>query len=221
MAEKIVLSIYPTLLDSFHWVKKMNYREDKVQELLDKINRIKPSEFPEAALKGIQFEDCVNKLLNGERLLTEETPLGRHYVTENFAFNIDLVDKIAAKLKNAKKQQEYIQANIPTPIGLVKVYGFIDYTYDPFYIDLKTTGKYAIGKFKDNNQHKCYPLLAKISGRGHKDFKYFVTDFRNTFTENYQFTKQLEDEFISDIVIFNSWLEENRNHITDTKIWGL
>lgn len=217
MSHKPVLSIYPTLLDSFHWVKKMNYREDKVQELLDKINRIKPSEFPEAALKGIQFEDCVNKLLNGETL----QELDDDYVTKNFSFNKQLVNKVAAKLKNAKKQQEYIQANVPTPIGLVKVYGFIDYTYDDFFIDLKTGSKYEIGKFKDNSQHKCYPFLAKLLGRKQSGLKYYVTDFRNTFLEQYTLTPEMEDEFVSDIVTFNYWLEENRNLITDTKIWGL
>src|SRR5688572_19962304 len=122
VAEQVVLSIYPTLLDSFYWYKKMG--DSKLPELLDKINRVKPDEFPIAALKGIQFEDCVNRLLKKQPLDLQ----GTFYKTPDFEFDTTIVDKIANKLSRAEKQQEYVEAVVKTDIGLVKIYGFVDYS---------------------------------------------------------------------------------------------
>lgn len=211
------MSLYPSLIDQLMWVRKMNNRQDKFDELISKINRIKPSEFPEAALKGMQFEDCVNKLLKRESL----QELDGDYVTENFSFSKELVDKIASRLVNHTKQQEYIQAIVPTSVGNVKLYGFTDYTYPDKIVDLKTTGKYSIGKFKDNAQHGCYSLIKKYNGKPINEFIYLCTDFKNVFVDREKITSQLHDEFNEKVVDFYGFINENRNLITDKKIWGL
>jgi hypothetical protein len=211
----IKYQIYPTLLDSFYWYKR-GYNEK--QELIDKINRVK-SEMPEAAKKGVEFEGVINTLLkaNLHKLLMDV----EEYETENFTFKTPIVHKIANKLQHAKKQQEYIQANIQTDVGAIKVYGFIDYTYDDMLVDLKTTGSYKKDKYKINNQHKCYPYLAQLNGRKIYKFNYLVTDFEQMYIEPYEHTKSMRDEFIFNLVEFTEFLEANRGIITDRKIFNL
>lgn len=211
----IKYSIYPTLLDSFYWYKS-GYNEK--QEIINKINRVK-TEMPEAAKKGVAFENVINTLLkaNNHPLLTGS----EYYESGGFTFRPEIVNKIAAKLINAKKQQEYIQAVVKTPVGDIKVYGFIDYTYDDMFVDLKTTGTYKKNKYKINNQHKCYPLLAQLNGRSVSKFNYLITDFQQMYIEPYIHTTTMKDEFIDNLVEFTEFLEVNRSIITDKKIFGL
>lgn len=206
--------IYPTLLDSFYWYKR-GYNEK--QELIDKINRVK-STIPEAAAKGVAFENVINILLksNNHPILMDS----EYYKSGDFTFGAEIVNKIAAKLINAKKQQEYIQANVQTPVGAIKVYGFIDYSYDDMFVDLKTTGSYKKDKYKINNQHKCYPLLAQLNGRNINKFNYLVTDFTSMYIEPYIHSKSMVDEFIFNLVEFTEFLEANRSIITDKKIFN-
>lgn len=206
--------IYPTLIDSFYWYKRgYNTKE----EFLNKINRIK-TEMPEAAKKGVEFEGVVNMLLktNNHKLLMDV----EYYQTENFVFKTEIVNRIAQKLANAIKQQEYIEAVVETPVGGIKVYGFIDYTFPEMDVDLKTTATYKKGKYAINNQHKCYPLLRKINGRSKSDFNYLVTDFSNMWVEPYAHNSSMTDEFIFNLVEFTEFLERERELIMDKKIFG-
>jgi hypothetical protein len=223
--DKIKYALFPTLIDAFYWYKRgFNTKE----EILNKINRIK-SPMPEAAAKGVCFEDCVNNviktgvaqhpLLKGSFFDKEYQDANFPETKFNFTFKGDLILKIAHKLSACTKMQEYIQANVPTPVGLIKVYGFIDFSYPDKFIDLKTTGSYKNKKYKDYNQHKCYPLLAQLNGRSIKDFMYYVTDFSDTYQEPYK--PALKDEFIRDLVEFTEFLEIERNNITDKKIFAL
>lgn len=211
----IKYAIYPTLLDSFYWYKR-GYNEK--QELIDKINRVK-TEMPEAAKKGVEFEGVINMLLKAKcnpLLMNVE-----YYQTENFVFKTEIVNRIAQKLINATKQQEYIEAIIETPVGGIKVYGFIDYSYPDMFVDLKTTGSYKKDKYKINNQHKCYPLLAQINGRPVSKFNYLVTDFQQMYIEPYIHNSSMTDEFICNLVEFTEFLEAHRELITDKKIFNL
>lgn len=87
-------------------------------------------------------------------------------------------------------------------------------------VDLKTTGKYKIGKYAINNQHKAYPLLANLSGRKINQFNYLVTDFQHLYIETYDYCPFFKDEFIHSLEQFIEFLETNRNIITDIKIFG-
>lgn len=201
---KIKYSIYPTLLDSFYWAKRLG----KWQGLIDKINRVK-TEMPEAANKGICFEQTVNNCLNKVYNKIE----GQFYVNTKYQFRKDLVDKIVHKLSNNTGQQQYIQGEINTQYGLVKLYGFVDFVYPDFYIDLKTTGKYQKDKYAINAQHKCYPLIG-----GKKSLTYLVTDFDRVYIEPYVFTPELKEKFIFELTEFIEWLNQNEILITDSKI---
>lgn len=206
---KIDFSIYPTLLDSFYWYKKIP-TEEKLKELLDKINRVK-TPMPIAALKGSQFEDCVNKTITQKSIIS---------IAENFEFNPDLVSKIANKLSRATGQQKHIEAIAKTDVGNVKYYGFVDYTFPEMYVDLKTTSNYKIGKFKSNNQHKAYSLISQLNGKPIKQFNYVVTDFSRMFIETYDCNEKLHQELLNETYDFVSFLEYHKELITDTKIFG-
>ena len=208
-------SIYPTLLDSFYWYKR-GYNEK--EELINKINRVK-TPMPEAAKKGVAFENVINILLkSGNHTLLMDV---EHYESNGFIFKTEIVNRIAAKLINAEKQQEYIESIVQTPVGGIKVYGFIDYSYPDMFVDLKTTGSYKKDKYKINNQHKCYPLLAQLNGRNVNKFNYLVTDFQNMYIEPYAHAQSMTDEFIFNLVEFTEFLEANRDLITDKKIFNL
>lgn len=210
----IKYAIYPTILDSFYWYKR-GYNEK--QELINKINRVK-TEMAEPAKKGVAFENVINMLLKAKNhpLLTE----AEHYESDGFVFRTEIVNRIAAKLINATKQQEYIQATVQTPVGDIKVYGFIDYSYPDMYVDLKTTATYKKDKYAINNQHKCYPLLGQLNGKPIKKFNYLVTDFQQMYIEPYLHHSGMTDEFVFNLVEFTEFLEANREIITDTKILG-
>jgi hypothetical protein len=204
---KIDYSVYPTLLDSFYWAKRLG----KWQELIDKINRVKTAEWPEAVQKGMCFEQTVSNAILGvyNRVADDQ------YINTKYSFNKNLVDKMAAKLKNNIGLQTYIQGNVLTPLGNVKMYGFVDFVYPEFYIDLKTCGAYKKGKYEINTQHKCYPLIG-----GKKSLTYYITDFNDVYTESYSFNNQLKEQLIFELTEFIEWLNINKELITDTKIFG-
>lgn len=195
--------IYPTLLDSFYWYKC--FGGDKFRELIDKINRVKyPIGGP--AKRGIDFEDSVNKRLKNQVDYKEFKP--------------ELVEKIAYKLSNSVKQQEYIEGIIDSDYGKVKMYGIIDYSYPHLYVDLKTCGKYKKGKFENYSQHKAYPLLNQLNGGSVNSFTYLVTDFSDVYNETYDLNQKMIDKLLIDTCEFIEFLEANRNLITDKKIFN-
>jgi len=208
---KIDYSIYPTLLDSFYWAKRLG----KWQELVDKINRVKIAEWPEAVQKGMCFEQTVNELLNGLKTKPKEVNGKLIYRNTKWDFDAALVDKVVKKLMNCQDKQQFVQGELKTPLGNVKLYGYVDYVYPEFYIDLKTCGEYKKDKYKINAQHKCYPIIG-----GKKSLTYFITDFSNTYTESYSLTSELRDIFIQELTEFIEWLNINKELITDTKIFG-
>lgn len=204
---QIKYSLYPTLLDSFYWAKRLG----KWQELIDKINRVKSFEPNEAIMKGQCFEQTVSNCL----LKVYNKIEGDEYVNTQFRFKRELVDRVVNKLQHNQGMQTFVQGQVNTPMGLVKVYGYVDFVYPKLYVDLKTTGNYKVGKYEINAQHKCYPLI------GNKEAcHYLVTDFVDMYVEPYQFTPELKDKFIFELVEFLEWLEANRDKITDQKIFG-
>ena len=214
--------IYPTLLDSFYWCEKLK-SEQKTQELIDKINRVKTT-MPLAAKKGVVFESIVNDVLDG---ITPEIHTKSFnesfYVKEDMTFYTDVVEKVVKQLGEPLKKQEFISGNVPTKYGLVNMYGFVDFTYLDKYVDLKTTGKYTIGKFINNHQHIAYPLIAKQNGINKPIFEYVVTDFDKCYSEIYDFDKNSEDFLIHRVESFIEWLESEpiKSRITDHKIFGI
>lgn len=214
--KKFDYRIYPTLLDAYNYYKApvMYMREDESEEdiesvrfkdLIDKINRV-PYVTTEAQQKGIDFENVINEMIDGNKV--------------EHSFNPDIVNRIYNEVKTCNTKQQRMSADIQTSKGLVELYGVLDYTFGGYQVDLKTTKRYEFLKYKDNTQHKIYPLIARYNFIIVNDFHYLVTDFKDVFLETYTWNSNLENEVVANVCDFIDFLEINRHLITDKKIFG-
>jgi hypothetical protein len=218
-------NIYPTLLDSFQ--RYLNDPESEVQEMINKINRV--PFVSEAADKGTAFNEVVDQFLR-DRLLFEgfiESPLEEWVYTftrENrkwvFSFKKSILKEFYNRLAGAVPQI-YLESEIMTKYGEVKLYGYADEMKGDTIFDIKTTSRYEFPKFLHNWQHRAY-LHAQVQLESHIDrFQYLVTDFNNVFTEDYTYHPRMERELISICERLIEFVEDNRDKITDKKIYGL
>jgi hypothetical protein len=212
--EEIKYAIYPSLLDAYLRFKR-NDDDETFDSLFDKINKVK-TEQTEQQLKGVEFENCVNARIAGDTLVL----MGGEYKTDNFSFKSNLIDHIAGRLQYASKQQEYMEAIIPSHLGNIKLYGIADYTFPEMITDLKSTASYKCNKYKDNSQHPVYSLIKKINGDPIKAFKYLASDFNNMFLETYVPTDKMYGKLMLTIFDFINFIEYFKANITDGKIFG-
>lgn len=224
------------------------FREKQFHALIDRINRV-PFE-SEAADKGTAFNEVVDCLIENrksnivqvERIYKKEqegacdnfgkplyydeyqtneiVALRATYNNRQFDFPISLCREFAVYYKGALTQQR-VEAILHTCFGDVLVYGVIDELMPLSVHDIKTTGSYYVGKFKDHYQHLVYPYCLVESGNDIRTFEYNVTDFKNTYTETYVFNPERDIPVLRECVEdFIRFLNDNRNLITDTKIFG-
>lgn len=147
------------------------------------------------------------------------------YNTREFVFDIRLCREFANYYKGALTQQR-VSAILPTAYGGVEVYGYLDYLMPQSINDLKTTGSYSVGKFKNNSQHLVYPYCFYMDGSDIRLFEYNVAQIDKygrweTFTEAYYFDPD------RDIPILTArceelirLIEDNRHLITNKKIFN-
>jgi len=230
------------------------FHELQFQELIDRINR-KPFD-SEAADKGTAFNaviDCmienrksetvqvekVYKVIRegacdetGKPLYYDEIPtntvigLKATYNNREFVFPISLCREFANYYKGALTQQR-VEAILPTAYGNVLVYGVIDELMSTSVHDIKTTGSYTVGKFKDHHQHLVYPFALMQNGSDIRTFEYNIVEFNkggyvvDTYTETYVFNPERDIPVLTNhCEEFIRFLEENRDLITDKKIFG-
>lgn len=94
--------------------------------------------------------------------------------------------------------------------------------------DIKATGNYCVGKFKDHFQHLVYPYALMQNGSDVRTFEYNIAEFNKggfpvgTYTETYVFNPERDIPILtSHCEMFIAFLEENKDLITDKKIFGL
>ena len=234
---------YATLLDAFsnylrsdtiyerYWGFSENpphtpeeFKEQQFQSLIDTINRV-PFD-SEAADRGTRFNEIVDALIenrkpNGVEVERVDGVLYRaSYNERTFDFPIALCLEFANYYKGALTQQR-VEAILPTCFGEVLVYGVIDELMPLSIHDIKTTGNYYVGKFKDHWQHIVYPYCLMRNGGDVRLFEYNITDFKNTYTENYTFVPERDIPILTDhCEEFIRFLNDNRDLITDKKIFG-
>lgn len=105
--------------------------------------------------------------------------------------------------------------------GDVLLYGYIDELLPMSVHDIKTTGSYYVGKFKDHWQHMIYPYCLMQNGNDVRSFEYNITDFKSTYTESYTFVPERDIPIITDhCEEFIRFLNDNRDLITDKKIFA-
>ena len=143
-----------------------------------------------------------------------------------FEFNIDLCREFADYFKGALTQQ-FVSAILPTAYGDVEVYGFIDGLKPLSVHDIKTTGSYQVGKFKNHSQHLVYPYCLLKDGSNVRLFEYNVAEISKygkyeTFTESYTFVPERDIPILTErCESLIRFIEENRDLITDKKIFNL
>lgn len=148
------------------------------------------------------------------------------YNNREFTFPISLCREFADYFKGALTQQR-VEAILPTAFGNVLVYGFIDELMPTTVNDIKTTSSYSVGKFKNHFQHLVYPYALMKNGSDVRTFEYNIVEFNkggyvvDTYTETYVFNPKRDIPILtSHCEEFIRFLEENRELITDKKIFG-
>lgn len=249
MVKQPSYKVYATLLDNFwgylnsdviynrYWGYSENpphteeeFHEQKFQDLINTINRV-PFE-SEAADKGTAFNEIIDALIEKREpndMTVERSEDGYyvvHYKDYTFNFPIDVCKKLSEYYKGAITQQR-VEAILPTKYGDVLVYGLIDELMPMSVHDIKTTGSYSVGKFKENHQHLVYPYALIENGNDVRLFEYNVVEWARggcvsgVYTETYVFDPERDIPILRDHVEqLIEFLEDNRHLITNKKIFG-
>ena len=235
--------IYPTLLDGYqdyleceerwnqYFAEKEEsptlpeYEELQKKALIDRINRV-PFQ-SEAADKGTAFNevvDCMIAMRKSDRMDISCSQDGKFfnavYNGNTFSYPIGICRDFAGGYKGAISQLK-AEAEISTRYGNVLLYGYIDELMPDKVCDIKTTSHYKAFKFRNHNQHLVYPYCLLEMGNDIHTFEYNVTDFKAIYDEIYVFDEELHTPLLKNrLESFISFLEANRNLITDRKIFG-
>ena len=205
---------YATLLDSYKWYVKSE-SDDALTDLINKINRVPFSS--DAADKGTGFNRLIDQLL-------DIPEMGVTNITVNdktFTYSESLAKEIASIL-NGSTSQYFTSSLIQTSKGIVEIYGYIDYILFDKAIDLKCTGSYDLGKFKDSMQRHVYPVCLSKEGIYVDEFEFLVTDYKSIFRENYKVDlEESKREIINTCESLIDFLEIKKSEITDRKVFGL
>lgn len=209
------------------------FRQKQFQSLIDTINRVPFDN--EAADKGTAFNEVIDCMIEGRKsekvrvrrvlyhgIDGKQSLIGLNatYNNRQFNFPISICREFADYYKGALTQQR-VEAVLPTCFGDVLVYGVIDELMPMSVHDIKTTGSYYVGKFKDHWQHLVYPYCLMQNGSDVRLFEYNITDFRATYTESYTFVPERDIPIlINHCEDFIRFLNDNRDLITDKKIFA-
>lgn len=214
------------------------FKELQLKSIIDKINRIPPRwEDTEKMDKGTAFNEIVDYFVENRK--SEKVDIEMIFKKEKCGYinpEIEFIKGVYNKREfifpcniclefsnyfNGAITQKYVESILNTCYGDVLLYGYIDELMPTSVHDIKTTGQYSFGKFKDHSQHLVYPYCLIQSGNNIHTFEYDITDFKDTYKEVYVF-----DE-IRDIPIlrkrcesFIEFINEYKSVITDTKIFG-
>ena len=153
-----------------------------------------------------------------------------YYNKRQFIFPISLCKEFSTYF-NGATPQVFCEATLETSKGMVNIYGYIDELMPNSIHDIKTTGKYKAGKFKNNWQHIIYPYCLHENGSPEMLFEYNVALLKETkmglmyetFTESYNYRHERDKARLIGICEqFIDFIEEpnNRFLITDEKIFN-
>lgn len=245
--------IYPTLLDAFTqyeqaeavyeqyygWSENPSitleeFCAQRRQELIDRINRV-PFESA-AADRGTVFNELVDCLIERRKPregITAEpydgvngTMIRATYKEQEFCFPRCIIQSFADYYQGALTQQ-FVSSTLPTEYGEVELYGYIDELMPLSVHDIKTTGSYSVGKYKDHAQHLVYPYCLMQQGNKVYHFEYDILELdkkgapNGIYKEVYLFNPERDIPLLRDKVeAFIRFLEENKTEITDIKVFG-
>lgn len=150
-----------------------------------------------------------------------------------FMFDIDLLKEAAEYLKGSMNQV-YTASILETKYGNVELYGYIDELRQNRVYDLKTTKKYEFGKYSKYWQRHLYPYCLiesgacteiesfeftcyQLSGGTEKTPMITGKKYPEVYNYNHEQSKALLKAHCERFIEF---LEENKELITDKKIFG-
>lgn len=251
---------YPSLLDKFekylHADREFEskYNQDKEtgeykksfeeievelkQSLLDTINRV-PFD-SEAADKGTVFNEIVDSFIHNKRSdkiqmkgnIKEDT-ITATYHGRTFVFSYRFCCNVAEYFYGSSSQV-FVKSPLETSYGLVELYGYIDELNRNMVYDIKTTGRYEFGKYREGWQRHVYPYcLIEMGVVTNIDaFEYTAYLLKGgtgknpvitgiPYPELYKYTHEESRTLLrTHSERFIEFLEENRHLITDKKIFG-
>lgn len=207
-------------------------------ELINAINRIRFDS--EAADKGTTFNEMVDSfvqkrrsemvLMKGNRA---DDTINAEFNGRSFCFSFSFVEE-AARYFEGCMCQVYTEAILPTSYGDVMLYGYIDELRENKVYDIKTTKQYEFGKYAKYWQRHVYPYCLLESGMCTEVDSFEFTAYKLTggtsrspvingvqYPEVYKYEHEVSKEKLTNICErFIEFLEENRELITDKKIFG-
>jgi len=176
--------ITPTLLNSFKYYQNDQWKEP-AESRLDFLKTLSRERFApnEAMQKGIDFENDINAICNGD--ITN---------TDNFKephFGI-------AKIVKGGLWQQSVKKEITIGSNDFILYGRTDVIKGNTIYDIKYTKNYDLGKFTGSSQHRIYLYCTDMP-----EFKYLVSNGDQYWVETYFNNSNIEDEIksmISDVM---------------------
>jgi CRISPR/Cas system-associated exonuclease Cas4 (RecB family) len=186
--------LYPTLLNEFGKYLGSPTLEMRTS-LLNRINRVR--DFDDATLKrmkkGSNFEDAVLK-------------------NKPHAFENKIVEEVRNMLPTARVEQMPIKFTHQN----IQFYGFADVVGEGKVIDIKTTSSYRPHKFQYNFQNL---YMYALKDKGCSSMEYIIYDFKEIHIETYPLATYDFSAMLHHMELFTEFLEENRQFITDKKIF--
>lgn len=208
------------------------------QSLLNSINRV-PFD-SEAADKGTAFNAIVDYFIHNrpQKDVTIVDDINSDKVTavynnRTFCFSYRFCCNVAEYFHGSVSQL-FVRTILPTCYGNVELYGYIDELNRNKVFDIKTTSRYEFGKYSEGWQRHVYPYCLISSGlvKDIDSFEYTAFQLKGgtsrtplitgvQFPELYKYDhEQSQILLIRHCERLIEFLEENRELITDKKIFG-
>ena len=178
-----------SLLSSWLYALKDNPWSDKdpMEDFMQVLNR-QPTETTEAMRNGIDFENLVTDILNGERAEDLESPW--------YEAASSVADRCRGGILQLRASKKIRINGYP-----ILLYGRLDCLKAGEIIDIKFSKSYERGKYFDSTQHPTYLRLIPEAEK----FSYIISNGSSVWTETYS---REETQDISPVISdFITWLK--------------
>lgn len=195
--------ITPTILDKFNTFDTFR-TDESFNELIDKLNGVK-TEMTNRVIEGITLNNLIDSNLKNEVV---------NYELDGYEFKHEVINELTEILKGSQIQK-FVECFVNINGVNVRLYGVTDYVKASNVIDLKSTEKYKLNKYKFYSQRHIYPLCFPTNSI--RKFTYLVTDFQSVMKEDYFFSRRESLAYLNErIPLLIEFIESNRDLIYKT-----
>lgn len=190
--------ITATLYNAYLYYAKTDFASEKAQakarqDFLNTLNKVKSEKSP-AMLKGIQFEDAIRSITEGNirdesiKLPKDANPLDYPLLNRLTDDEYKCALEIAEKVKGGTWQ-----VKLSKRIGNYLFFGYADVIKKAFINDIKRVNQYTeIGKYEQSIQHLIYLECSPL-----EHFNYLICDGKTNFEEYYHKDADNQDKLLS------------------------